>query len=150
VKFILMWKPKNGTELREEEYEKSRTELLRGIPIDGSKVSPKRLVDFWSRSIVKWFNETEANPKAIPRRYVGSRIIDEAVTGAAHDWEKTNLVTISDKSGIYDTQKCRVCGVTGKRYGFGDICLDQKYKRNKAFHRCDTAAAHLAKKAASK
>ncbi len=151
MKFVLMWKQKGGKSVFEEEYEKSRTELLRGISTDGSKLSPKRLVDFWSRSIIKWFNETEPNPKAIPRQYVSSRLIDEAPAGAAHDWEKTNLVTIMSGTGFYDTYKCRVCGVTATRYGTGErFTLDKKYAKTAVYVRCDTAAAHLAKKAASK
>ncbi len=152
MKFVLMWKPKGGEPdlFFEEEYDKSRTELLRGISIDGSKLSLKRLVDFWSRSIVKWFNEGETNPKAIPRQYVGSRLIDDVATGPQHDWEKTNLVTIM-AGGPHDTAKCRVCGITAKRYGIGErYTLDPKYAKAAVYTRCDTAAAHLAKKAAKK
>jgi hypothetical protein len=46
-----------------------------------------------------------------------------------HDWEKTNLVTVSDRSGLYDTMRCKCCGITGKRFGLGpDVRRDPKFK----------------------
>lgn len=44
-----------------------------------------------------------------------------------HDWRKRNLVTISDRSGLYDLWGCKLCGEEEKRYGlsgrpFGGEC----------------------------
>lgn len=38
-----------------------------------------------------------------------------------HDWEKQNLVTISDRKGSYDSIKCKLCGMKGKRRSFNSI-----------------------------
>lgn len=48
-----------------------------------------------------------------------------------HDWRKTNLVTISGRNGMYDTYKCEVCGITGKRFGLGRISRDAKFQAEK-------------------
>lgn len=46
-----------------------------------------------------------------------------------HDWKKTNLVTVSNKSGSWDEYKCNACGITAKRHGLGgDMIRDNKYK----------------------
>lgn len=34
-----------------------------------------------------------------------------------HDFKKSNLITISDRSGTYDTYRCSKCGATAKRFG---------------------------------
>ena len=49
-----------------------------------------------------------------------------------HDWEKSNLVTISKNGQMYDTYKCCQCGITGKRFGLNSgIQRDKKYKSTK-------------------
>jgi hypothetical protein len=40
-------------------------------------------------------------------------------TNKYHDFIKQNLVTIMDKSGLYDIYKCSNCGLTGKCHGLG-------------------------------
>lgn len=49
-----------------------------------------------------------------------------------HMWEKTNLVTQSRGGQLYDTYKCAKCGITGKRFGIGNIVKrDSKYKADR-------------------
>lgn len=48
-----------------------------------------------------------------------------------HDWDKTNLVTINKNGLMYDTYKCSICGIKGKRYGIGEIRRDKRYKADK-------------------
>ena len=57
-------------------------------------------------------------------------------TQTEHEWEKTNLVTISDRSGIYDKMRCVRCRVTGKRFGLGQfgVKLDRKFLSAKYEH----------------
>ena len=55
-----------------------------------------------------------------------------------HSWRKENLVTISDKHGIYDKYRCTECGVTAKRFGFGEPRRDKKFKHER-FADCDSA-----------
>lgn len=66
------------------------------------------------------FNST-LRPGELPRRLI--RIVSSEGEPAKHiiphSWEKQNLVTISDKHGVYDKMKCRVCGIFGKRFGLG-------------------------------
>jgi len=47
-----------------------------------------------------------------------------------HDWEKTNLVTITGRGGLsYDNYRCKRCGVTAKRFGLSD-----DFRRDKKFN----------------
>lgn len=87
--------------------------------------TPEELVD----RVIAFFNRT-LRPGELPRRAV--RIVSSEGEPAKHiiphAWEKQNLVTISDKHGIYDKMKCRVCGIVGKRFGVGPhIQPDLKY-----------------------
>jgi hypothetical protein len=52
-----------------------------------------------------------------------------------HEWEKTNLVTISKRGEMYDTAKCKNCPVTAKRHGIGGPVRDRKYSAEK-WERC--------------
>lgn len=47
-----------------------------------------------------------------------SRPFERVVRQPEHDWRKTNLLTLDDKKGFYDTYKCEKCGKKFKRYGF--------------------------------
>lgn len=76
----------------------------------------------------------------LPRRLV--RIVSSDGAPVAHViphvWEKQNLVTINERNGIYDKQKCRICGATGKRFGLGpDVVLDAKSAKQKSCTRYD-------------
>lgn len=54
-----------------------------------------------------------------------------------HAWEKSNLVTVSDRRGYYDTVRCKNCGITGKRYGLAWIIQrDPQFKAAK-YDYCD-------------
>lgn len=83
--------------------------------------------------VIENFNST-LRPGERPREYGGIiRIIDRR---KEHEWEETNLVTISKGGRMYDTYKCRNCSVTGKRYGIGGrIVRDRRYKADK-WERC--------------
>jgi hypothetical protein len=98
----------------------------------------------WAKETVERFNNTQ--PAGAPLRVlIGVRILDGP--SREHNWEKTNLVTLQQYQGTmpYDTARCTVCGVTGKRYGLSStITLDSKFKA-KVYRRCDTAKAHLEK-----
>jgi len=49
-----------------------------------------------------------------------------------HSWVKNNLVTQTRRGIQYDTYKCGVCGVTGKRFSLsGGIVPDSKFKKDK-------------------
>lgn len=149
MKFVLLYKHVDEDEEPWlEDYEKSRRDLTAQIPVDCSKFSNKRVVDLWCRGIIKYFNDTEVNPKPRYREYVGSRLVDESQGGPDHRWGKTNLMTQADTAGYFDAYKCDGCGITGKRRGLGShIIPDSKYRYAKIYQRCDTTKAHLAKKA---
>jgi hypothetical protein len=66
----------------------------------------------------------------------------------SHDWTKTNLVTIMRGNQSYDTARCRVCGITAKRFGVGGYTRDREY-RAKMYETCNGAQKALAKKKAS-
>lgn len=90
----------------------------------------------WGRALVKKFNDT-LQPGERPRDVLGVRVVeltaDEAAkVPIAHDWEKTNAVTIYKRGQLYDTAKCRRCGVTAKRFGVGRHVVDPKWKKRGA------------------
>jgi uncharacterized protein YifE (UPF0438 family) len=71
-------------------------------------------------------------PGEKPREFVeavGTK--DNVAVVLEHNWSKTNLVSISSSSGMYDTLRCRNCGITAKRYGFENVIIDRKYKAKK-------------------
>ena len=98
----------------------------------------------WSVECIQQFNNT-LQPGEKARELHSVEILD-VDSKKDHDWEKTNLVTIIEGKRIYDTHKCRSCGITAKRFGLGDIVLDWNFKA-KVYQRCDTSKKHLEKKA---
>lgn len=97
--------------------------------------------DEWGRSIIDFFNST-LRPTEKPRSFLGSEVID-ADNGKFHDWVKQlNGMSVPFRGSIVDIFKCSRCGMTGKRYGTGDITPDSKFKA-KVFRRCDTAKERI-------
>lgn len=87
-------------------------------------------------AIIRRFNET-LRPGEKARRLI--RIVSSEATKPKpfvmqHKWEKQNLVTISDRHGMYDKMKCKICGATGKRFGLGDVTPDKpKFAKCKGY-----------------
>ncbi len=95
----------------------------------------------WARDTVDWFNSTRRHGE---RARILVSVQKLSGWEREHDWQKINLVTISDRRGIYDVVACRRCGVMGKRYGLsGSVTRDPKFKA-KVYQRCDMARKHLA------
>lgn len=83
--------------------------------------------------IVERFNNT-LYPNELPRHLVDIWEVDDidkiVVTPLLkHKWRKTNLITIQKGGRMYDECKCEVCGITGRRYGLGDVTPDKKYQK---------------------
>lgn len=96
----------------------------------------------WAKDTVKNFNQTR-RPGELRRTVLDVEVVD-MYSIKKHKYEKTNLVTKADKTGMYDTVECSRCGVTARRYGIVDqqIVIDRKFKAQK-FARCDTAMEAL-------
>lgn len=63
-----------------------------------------------------------------------------------HKWTKTSGATIQGTHGMYDKYVCKVCGITGKRYGLSpEIKRDSKYNA-KCYETCTSTLEHLKKK----
>ena len=74
------------------------------------------------KQIVDQFNEVEINryeEKARTRKLLKILRI-ESTNVTTHDWEKKNLVTVSDKDGFHDLLVCKNCGMRFKRRTFAD------------------------------
>src|SRR5262249_45764282 len=70
-------------------------------------------VDAWARDVIDYFNntiDTIDHPSEKRRVLISVRVGDDGRMHddgrRAHDWHKTNLVTISDRIGTYDAMKC--------------------------------------------
>ena len=103
-----------------EEYDRAEVKT-----IDEATDYATALVDNWNNSL---------RPHEKERRVVLVELAGESGP-TAHDWEKTNLVTISDRLGLYDTLECRNCFITAKRFGLTDITIDRQF-RAKKFQTC--------------
>lgn len=97
--------------------------------------------DTWAEKTIERFNET-LRPGERPRFVVQTEVLDtDSIRD--HDWEKTNLVTIMKHGSSYDAMRCRRCGITGKRYGLGDVGTTRDHKfRATVYLRCDTSLVH--------
>lgn len=103
----------------------------------------------WGSEMVDRFNQTLRSIER-PRSILISDLeeLPESVkTAQAHNWLKTNLITIEERGRYFDTARCTGCGITGKRFGLGDITPDPLYK-GKTFENCNTAKAYIDKRRA--
>jgi hypothetical protein len=96
----------------------------------------------WAHRTIERFNAT-LRPGEKPRDLLEVTISDEPSDN--HSWEKTNLVTISDKDGLYDTAQCTVCGITARRYGLGGYTRDTKFRAG-VFDSCARSKVFLEKR----
>jgi hypothetical protein len=105
---------------------------------DDAAVNSDQEAEVKARALVKWFNET-LRPGERERAFHAARVIGESI---AHQWEKTSLVTTTSSSGrMFDKMKCRVCGITGRRYGLDSVTRDAKY-RSRKYEDCTWKKAH--------
>lgn len=86
-------------------------------------------IDAFGMDLIANYNRT-LRPGENPREYLGYIVVDQEYKN--HEWEKQNLATIIGKGRNYDIYKCKICGVTGKRYGLsGSVLRDYKYRAKK-------------------
>lgn len=113
------------------------------------EVTDQQSAERYAARMVEYFNST-LRPDEKPRTLL-SVVFGEGKAKEKHDWQKLNLMTLSDNRGrTYDQMRCATCGVTGKRRGVDEgVMLDSEY-RAKAFQACDTARALKAKRRAAK
>ena len=96
---------------------------------DRPAIGNKEEAEKCGSEIVKFFNST-LGPNEKPRKFVGVEVISDDTM--VHSWDKTNAVTILKGGSMYDTYRCLVCGITGKRYGLSTIItIDYKYRGHK-------------------
>lgn len=92
--------------------------------MDKPEISNKEEVEKYCQYIIDDVWNGHLRPGERHRTLIGVNILDNSVKPSAvineHDWEKTNLYTISDDSGMYDTYRCKKCGIKGKRYGMSN------------------------------
>lgn len=93
-----------------------------------AEVTNSELAIAWAQQTIEGFNQTLRQGE-IAREVVGVRM-DAGNAELAHEWRKTNLVTIDGGGGAsYDTARCERCGATGRRYGLSEhIALDKRFK----------------------
>lgn len=114
MRFNLLIKNKNGKPWKED--------FIQNISEDQ--------IEAYGKRIVKNFNAT-IKPGENKRKYVGYELLDDEID-YKHVWDKSCLVTQTDRSGCHDIYKCTRCGVTGKRRGLdSSVRIDNKYKAKK-------------------
>lgn len=86
----------------------------------------------WATDTIYQFNRTR-KPGEKPRELVAVTILNpDGTPKRDHDWEKSNLFTVIRGNQNYDTVKCTICGITGKRFGMSStIKIDSKYRAKK-------------------
>ena len=82
----------------------------------------------WATKTVAWFNCT-LRPGEYRRVLVDVLPASEEDAGmSAHTWEKQNLVTLETRGNFFDKLRCKVCGITAKRYGFAHVKRDHSFR----------------------
>ena len=67
-------------------------------------------------------------------------MIATLMANGCHQWEKVNLTTLKDKSGLYDLYKCRNCGLKGKSYSLEVITV--RDNQAKKLFQCPNPVKH--------
>ena len=119
MKFIMFVKDSNKDD--STAWEESEDRPLKPLPEteEGARQ--------WAEKCIAQFNAT-LRPHERPRTLLRVEMVVEGTS--RHDWTKVSLVT---EKGGFDRMACIVCGLTGRRYGFGDsgIRFDAKFKAKK-------------------
>lgn len=91
----------------------------------------------WARNLIEGFNKG-CHTGQSNRELLGVELIGAST---AHDWYKrTDGMSVRFRGRIADIFECRICGVTGKRFGlFSTIQRDSRF-RAKRFEVCDREA----------
>ena len=85
---------------------------------------PKR----WAKDLIKRFNATRRTTES--KRVLVRVKVKRNQVKLAHDWHKTNLVTLVKGTTMYDTYRCTRCSATGKRYGVREVAPDRGAARH--------------------
>lgn len=81
------------------------------------------------RKIIENYNAT-LYPGDLPRTVLEVQMGGDGKR--AHDWGKTNLVTVMGRGGSnWDTLRCRACGCEARRYGLNAVQRVGKWKAAK-------------------
>lgn len=83
-------------------------------------------------ALVQHFNDT-LRPGEKARKFLGARIVGE---GESHDWHKVNLITQTRGRQNFDTMRCELCKITGKRFGLGPSVKRDSIYRAKKYAKC--------------
>ena len=110
---------------------------------DKPELKTESAVRDWAHRTIEYFNSTLREFEK-PRALLEVTISEEP--SAVHMWEKTNLVTIQDRGQMYDTAKCRSCGITARRYGLENSFVRDKKFSAKGFDSCAQSAVLLARR----
>lgn len=107
-------------------------------PYDEPEVNTQEDAETWAKVTLERFNST-LRPNEFPRELLEVQLIGKGEKGIKHKWEKSNLVsTVGYGGSIYDTYRCAVCGITGRRHGTSEyIVRDTQYKAKK-YQYCKT------------
>jgi hypothetical protein len=115
MRFILVVRKRNELNARwEERY-------------DARDVKTIKQAEEFGLRLVRGWNSTALGRDL--RVLAGVKCLGGSVS---HEWLKTNLVTQVAGGSQFDSYRCSVCGVTGKRLGLSScIVRDQKYNDKK-------------------
>jgi len=84
----------------------------------------------WAKNTIKRYNDT-LRPQELPRRFISIEVLSDCPM--EHDWDKNITgMSINFRGATVDIMQCRGCGITGKRYGWGNrVTRDSKYRAKK-------------------
>lgn len=85
----------------------------------------------WVNNLVQEFNDT-LRPGERVRKLIRVRTKLPNGYPVPHEWEKASIVTEEANGRTFDRYRCKICGITGKRFGLGGtIVKDKRYNKEK-------------------
>lgn len=133
MQFRMQVKPSDQETAWWEDYDKPEA-----VDQASAEIQAQKIVDYFNSTLRPY-----ESPRTLLAVILGAN--DTSKSFKAHEWEKTNLVTVHERGRYFDRLVCPKCGITAKRFGITSIVIDPQYKA-RVYRDCDTAREWLTKR----